>query len=172
MVEAVQNVLEAENHEAERGLKPTRVESHQPRSTRVLVDALRPSRGHESQHRDGAQAEMSHLRIDRELRLVGGNRDLEEYVQQSLRRRQVDVRIERRRPHARQRGLVAGERAVTGQRNSCCHELERGQSLRAFVQPDVVPDPLDRGIMNQRVGLGDLQVARVPHGKVEFTHRE
>ena len=84
VVDAVENVREAERDEPQRRLMPARIEPHQARIADVLERALGAAGGHEAQHRRRAHAEPRERRLDREARRSRRDRILEHDVEHRL----------------------------------------------------------------------------------------
>ena len=179
MVDAVQDVLEAEGDEAQGGLVPARVELHESRVAGPLERAHGAVRQHEAQHSDRADAEPSQRRVDGEPGLFRLDLVLEQRVEHGL--LPDDLRIDRqRRPgDVRQRALVGGERAVGRQRDAHGPQLLIGQQAALLVHGQAVPHPDHDRVAQHGVGGGQVQVAgaalreeEVPHGLQRDAHQQ
>ena len=179
VVDAVQDVLEAEGDEAQDRLMPARVEPDQAGVAGVLEGAHGAVRQDEPQHGDGANAEPPERRIEGELRLVRADRVLEQRVEHRL--LPEDLRLGRQRGagHVRQRFLVAGERPVGRQGDAHGAQLLVREPPVVLVHLQLVADPDHQRVAQHAAGGGDVEVARpalgkdeVPHGAQRHAHEE
>ena len=91
MVDPVEDVLEAEDHEPERRLMPAGIERDDTGVATELERAFGAVRRDEAKHRDDAQTETLDTRQHRELRPRRGDRILENHVEHRLLPCQVRV---------------------------------------------------------------------------------
>ena len=67
VVNAIQDVAEAQRDEPQRRLMPPWIEPDDPGISGVLERPLGPSRGQESEHRHGPKSQVCHSGIDRKV---------------------------------------------------------------------------------------------------------
>ena len=170
MVDAAQNVREAEPYEAQRGLMPTRVEHHAPGIAGIAVRPLGPARRKEAEYGRGVHAEVGQLRLDRELRLVGLNRVLQGDVEHRLSPGKIHRRIERGGREMGKGTGVVGERAIRRERSAGGGNPHRRQRRAILVQREVIRDPRRCGIGEQRLRLRDVEEPQSPQWEVDVSH--
>ena len=110
---AVEDVKEAVLGEAPADLEPARIEQHRSGVAVQLEDARPSVRRQEADDRLGLDAEPDEPRVEREVRLIGGDRVLEEHVEHALVLDEFACQRGSRGPRTcAQRLFVALERAV------------------------------------------------------------
>src|SRR3954468_14146488 len=134
MVDAAEDVRDAELDESPCGVIPARVEAYEPGVADVLVRALRAVWRDETQHRRRLQAEARELGTQGEVRPFRLHRIVEDYVDGRLLPRNVRRRIERRAEHARHGRDVGGERSIRWNRDSRREDAPVGQALAILVR--------------------------------------
>ena len=112
VLRTVENVKEAVLGKSPGDLGPARIEEHRSGVAVQLEDARPSVRRQEAHDRPGLDAEPDEPRVERKVRLIGGDRVLEEHVDHALVLDELRVIGEAWAEHLPQRLFVALERAV------------------------------------------------------------
>ncbi len=170
MIEALEDVAEAEPDESEEGLVPARVQRYQARVAGELEHALGAAVREESEHGHGAEPEVGERGPDRESGVGGSDGVLEEHVEHRLLPGQLGVGRERRRAEVGEGEFVVGERAVRGQGHARGGDASGREWAPILVNLEIVRDPETGGVVQQRGGRGDVEVAGPAQRELDVAH--
>ena len=176
MIDAVEDVVEAEPHEAQRGLVPARIERDEPGIADELERALGLTRRLEPQHGHDAEAEAREPRIDREPRLIRRDRVVERDVEQRLVPRQRGVGRQRRAAQcARAPSSKSSKIGRTAARRAAAVTFGGSSAPAVLEDRERRHDPEPRRLAeHRRRAAPDPQVEQhdaVARRKVEVAHR-
>ena len=173
VVGAVEDVLEAHDHEAERGLVPARVKAHDAGVAPQIERPLGPARRQEPQHGDHPQAHPFEARADGEIRPVRPDLIVEQHVEHRLLPDDLRVGGQQRALDVGQRALPGLERAVRRQRDLDGADRRLGQGGVVLEDADLLPHP-DHRRVGELVALArplEVEVARPQGGERHVRQR-
>ena len=150
---------------------PARVETHEPRITKVLEHALATVRREKPQHGRRTNAEMGECRTNREPRR--GRRDavVDHHVEHRLFPGQVHRVGERWAHQVRYRRIVGRERSVGWQGQSRRDHLAELEWTVVLVDLDVIGDPDPASVAELRRHARKIQVPGSAKHELEIAHR-
>src|SRR5689334_2840317 len=134
MIEAAQNVRDAQRNEGTRGLKPARVETHESWIASVLERTLRSAVREKSQHRRRVDTESGQRWPDRETRAGAADRILEHDVEHRLLPHDLGLTRKGCPDRVCERAVVGDERALGWERHPRRHDARRWQLGVILVQ--------------------------------------
>ena len=170
VVDALEDVPDAGDEEAQRRLMPARIEAHEAGVAVQLEGAHVPARRQEAQGRRHPLAEAVDARMHGEGGALGADRILEQHVEELLAPVEVELLREARAVEVGTRRLVGNEGAVGRQRHARGGDPRRRQAAIVLVNLDMVDQPELGRVAQGRVSARQVEVTGAAGRHVDVAH--